>query len=149
MREFNNGIKRIIEKFSYDFFIVQQDFKVKCTCIDFTTKQADPLCPKCLGTGGKIKIKKMRGASSDSSGSFKISGVSESATMTIFYIDAKYPVFEGNIIVDGDDTFMVHRLERKKTTNKEMVYYKAFCNIKKVHSTAFMKNFNRIVKGGN
>lgn len=148
MREFNDGIKRIIEKFSYSFLIVQQNEKVICTCVDFTTKQADPHCPKCLGTGHKIKIKKIRGASEDSKGSFRLSGNSDTAVMTVFYIDAKYPVYDKNVIVDGDEVYMVNRLERKKTTNKELVYYKVYCNPKKTNTKSFLKNFNRIVNGG-
>lgn len=44
--------------------------------------------------------------------------------MSLFYIDAKYPVFEQNVIVDDDDVFIIYCTEKKKTANKELVYYK-------------------------
>lgn len=148
MREFNENIKKIIEKFSYNFYVVQQDFRVMCTCVDFSTKQPSPLCPKCLGTGRKVRIKEIRGASEDRKGSFRNMGMDEQTLATVYYIDAKYPVFEQNLIVDEDEVYIIHRLEKKKTANKETVYYQAMAHFKKSHNKEFLKNFNRVVKGG-
>ncbi|MED1125327.1 hypothetical protein [Bacillus atrophaeus] len=145
MREFNENIKKILQKFSYDLFIVQQDFDVKCTCLDYTSKQPDPFCPKCLSTGSKIKIKKIQGASSDTKGTFRNLGVNESSLTVIYYIDAKYPVYERNVIVDEDEVYVIHRLERKRTANKETVYQKVYATYKKSNVKAFLKNFDRVV----
>lgn len=148
MKQFNDNIKRIIEKLAYDFYIVQQYFNIKCSCVNFTTKQPAPACPKCLGTGHKIKIKKIRGASQDDKGSFRNLSFNESAFMTSYYVDAKYPMFEQNIIVDNNEVFIVHRIEEKKTANREIVYRKAYGVPKKTHRKEFLSNFYRIVKGG-
>lgn len=148
MKHFNDNIKRIIEKFAYDFYIVQQDFNIMCTCIEFSTKQPNPACPKCLGTGRKIKIKKIRGASEDDKGSFRNMSLNESSFMRSYYIDAKYPIYEQNIIVDNDEVLIAHRIEEKKTANREIVYRKAFMNKKKSHTKEFLRNFYRVVKGG-
>jgi hypothetical protein len=145
MRAFNNNIKRIIEKFSYDFFVIQQDFNIDCSCKNFTTKQADPTCPKCLGTGHKIKVKKIRGASEDRKATFRNSGLDEQTLAYHYYIDAKYPISEQNIIVDGDEVMIAYRIEKKKTANREHVYTKVAAHKKKSDIKIFMKNFSKIV----
>ncbi len=143
MKEFNEGIKKIIEKFAYEFFVVQQDFKIKCTCVNFTTKQAEPACEKCLGLGNKIKIKKIKGASEDRKGTFRNAAVMEANIAFTYFIDAKYPIFENNIIIDGEEVLKVYRVEKKKTP--EAVYTQCYAVHKKTNPKLLMKNFNKII----
>lgn len=143
----NEGIRAIIDQFSYEFYVVQQDFHISCSCVDFTTKQPDPACPKCLGTGHKVKIKKIKGASEDQKGSFRNIGIDERTTAVTYFITSKYPIYEKNIIVDEDDVLIVHRLEKKKSTNKEVVYYKVYAHYKKSNVKEFLENFYKVIRG--
>lgn len=147
MKVFNESIKSIIEKFSYDFHIVQQDTSKPCACVDFTTKQPDPGCKKCLGMGYKVVIRKIRGSSQDSQGSFRNAGIEERVLATSYFIDAKYPVFQENIIVDNGKPLIVHRIEEKRTANREPVYRKVYAVNKKGNPTIFMKHFSEVIKG--
>lgn len=142
MISFNQAIKNIIAKFSYPFYVVQQDFKVKCVCVDHTTKQGKSTCEKCLGLGHKIKIKKIRGASEDKRGTFRNRGLEERSTVASYFIDSKYPICRDNVIVDGEDVFTVYRLENKKTP--ESVYNHCYAVPKKNDVKIFLENFNKI-----
>ena len=147
MKAFNNGIKKVIHKFEYPFYIVQQDFNIDCVCKDYTTKQGNPTCKKCLGLGHKIKIKQIRGASQDRRGTFKNTGLMENSLSTVYYIDSKYTVFEDNIIVDDNEVFVIYRLERKKSSNKEEIYRKILAHYLKGNPKLFLKNFKELIKG--
>lgn len=142
----DDGIKKIIDTFQYEMYAVHVDESIDCACKNFTTKQGDPKHKLCLGTGQKIKIKKIQGASQESSSSFRNTDTSEAGTAMIYYIDSKYHIKENDIIVDNGDIFVAHRIERKKGTNRDYVYQKCICINKKTDVQVFLKNFNEIVK---
>lgn len=144
MENFNKSIKRIIKKFEYDFFLIQQDFEVKCSCHDFSTKQGVPSCEKCLGTGYKIKIRKIRGASEDRKITYRNLGLEERSVGYTYFIDEKYPIYEDNIIVDKDLVLVAYRVERSKTN--EPVYSKCLAVQKKSDSKMLLRMFKKIVK---
>lgn len=145
MKEFNDSVKKIIEKLSYEFYVVQQFFKIDCPCMNFATKQADPSCKLCLGLGKKIKIKKIKGASEDKKANFRNEGLNETSTSVSYYIDAKYNIYEKNMIVDDGKAYVVYRLEEKKTAKREIVYRLCLAQPKKSSNEIFMKNFNNII----
>lgn len=147
MKWIDKGILSIIKKFEYDMFVVNVNQDILCVCRDFTTKQGDPNCKLCLGTGKKIKIRKARAASMDSSASFKNYGMDEKSLATIFYMDPKYIINDGDLIVDGDTPMIANRVEKKRGTNKERIYNQCFCITMKTSPTVFIKNFKEIING--
>jgi hypothetical protein len=142
----DKGIQKMIEKFSYDFYAVNIDQQIDCVCKDFTTKQGSASCKLCLGTGQKIKIRKIKGASQESSSSFRSQGNDEKSLATIYYVSAKYQLDEMDLIVDSDNIFIVHRMEKKKGTSRDYVFKRCSCINKKTDVQVFLKNFNEIVK---
>lgn len=148
MKKLNDGIKEIIEMFSYPFYIVQQDKSFKCTCTNPTTGQADGTCPLCLGTGYKIQIRKIKGVSFDSKASFRDQGLDEQTLSCTYYVDAKYPIFKDNLIIDNNNVRYVYRTEYKYSSNKEMVYIKASVHEKKTNPKKILENFYRLIGGG-
>lgn len=144
MNKFNQSIKNIIKKFEYEFFVIQQNFEVRCTCHDFSTKQGEPSCKKCLGTGYKIKIKKIKGASEDRKITYRNLALEERSVAYTYFIDEKYPIYEDNIIVDGELALVAYRVERSKTT--EAVYSKCLAVQKKSDSNLLLRMFKDIVK---
>ena len=73
----------------YDIWVIIRDPHIDCICKNFNTKQGDPKCRYCLGTGQKIKIKKIKGVRQPTSGSAR--------DMTIYYEKGIY--FLKNIII--------------------------------------------------
>lgn len=148
MSLFNDGIMNMIEKYSYDAFMVNQNTNVKCICINPSTKEPDPNCKKCLGTGRKIKIKKVRLSSdnTDVAGSKQMIRESVDILITqVYYLPAKYKFSKDDIIVDGDDAYIVYQSSTGQSDHGEVIYNKIMAVDKKYDQTKFMDNFNEIV----
>jgi hypothetical protein len=141
----SKGILDVIEKFSYDFYIVKQDPKVLCTCIKAGTNQPDPTCKKCLGLGNKIKIKKAHGASNE----IQIpqgARIGEGLVRAKSYY-FKYDVALGmnDLIIDGDEVFYVFRSENGKGFHGEPCLEKVMAVSKKFDQAVQLKNFYEII----
>lgn len=147
MQWLDDGIKQIIDTFEYGFYRIAVDKSKDCVCKDFVSKQGLPGCKLCLGTGNKIKIYEVKGASQESSSSFRSQGNDEKGLATIYYIKSDYHFNEEDILVDDKQAYIVHRIERKKGTQKDYVYQKCICITMKTDFNVFMKNFYEIVKG--
>jgi excinuclease UvrABC ATPase subunit len=148
MKPFDSNIIKIIKKCSYEMFLVQQDFNVDCTCVNFTTKQASDTCEKCLGTGKKIKIRKIKAAPQNNKTIFRGTGVAEIATTSTYYMKPEYPISQENIIVDGENIDLIQRVESMRSDHHEPVYYRCEANPKKTNNKVFLKNFNKIIGRG-
>ena len=148
MKHFDNNILKVLTKWSYGMFVVQQDFGVNCTCVDFTTKQPKNSCEKCLGTGKKIRIKKIEAAPQNSKVSFGQDVISESATVSKYYMKSDYNIKQENIIVDIDEVDIVQRIDPMNSDQHQSVYFMCETNPKKTNVQLFLKNFNKIVGRG-
>lgn len=142
----DKGIRDIIETFQYDVYVVNIDKRIDCSCKNFTTKQGDPAHKLCLGTGQKVKIRAIKAASQETNASFRNDDASEKARGMIYYVDTKYQINDYDLIIDDNDVFIAHRVERHKGTNREHVYQRCLCVNKKTDVQAFLKNFNEIIK---
>jgi hypothetical protein len=147
MNNFDENILKIIEKFSYKFFVVITDHDVKCTCLNGGTTQADPACKKCLGTGFKIKIKEVEGASTESGAPKTIRGSGGFIVAKSFYIKSEYNIELNldDIIVDGNEVYIVYQGSEKTSFHGQKVYKKYTGIPKKTDATILLKNFNKIV----
>ena len=54
----NDKILDIINRCSYDMYVIHKYTNMICTCVNHETDQADVYCKKCLGTKYKISIRK-------------------------------------------------------------------------------------------
>lgn len=145
-KAFNDNTLEIIKKLSYEFFVVQQDPKVKCTCIIDGTSQADPNCPRCLGIGNKIKIKKISGASMDSSAPTTMRTTAKILIARNYYIPiTETKLYMDNVIVDGNDLYFVYQNTDMRSFHGEVVYQKVTTIPKKLDSDIFMINFRKII----
>jgi hypothetical protein len=145
MEKFNRNILKIIEKFEQDLFVVQQDFSIKCLCRNFDTKQPDPKCKKCLGTGHKIKIRKIKGAKQDTSIPNAQRPINELIIASLYFIKSEYPVYQDNLIIDNDEVLYIYQRRRAASFKGEEVYQKCMAMPKKLDYKAFIENFNSIV----
>lgn len=144
----SSNILNIIEKFSYKFFVVKQDFNVKCVCIKEGSNQPDPNCPKCLGTGYKIKIYKIKGASKDSGVPANMRNNTQLVVAKEFYITSSFELSNDDIIIDQDDEiYFVYQSQLFKGFEGKKVYRKYICVPKKLDTKVFMKNFKSLIGG--
>jgi len=148
MKQFDDNILKVLTKWSYGMFIVQQDFGVNCTCVSFTTKQPKDSCEKCLGTGKKIRIKKIEAAPQNNKLIFRQDFTNETATVGKYYMKSDYDIKQDNIIVDIDDVDIVQRIGPMNSDQHQSVYFMCETNPKKTNVQLFLKNFNKIVGRG-
>lgn len=147
---FERKIKETIEECSYDFYVVNPIKSVRCTCVDLTTQQANPKCINCLGTGYKISIKKIRGASNEIltniTGKGGIKGNLTEAVARNYFIDHKYPISEDALFIDDNQVWYVYRIFDMKGLKGNLTHYEIQANLKKNDHDVVLNNFRKIMK---
>lgn len=146
MNSFDKNVLRIIDKLSYNFFLVQQNKNIRCTCQKIGTGQALPGCPRCLGTGYKIKIREAYGASQESTMPATVREQGAFVIARNYYINYDYHIDNDNIIVDDGEVFFVYQQNELRGFHGQKVYQKCLSMKKKTDVTAFLEAFNKIVK---
>lgn len=142
--KFNKRILDMIDRFSYNMHLVKRNKNIKCTCVAHESDQARPDCPKCLGTGNKITIKKFKGASQDT----QLPPTFRSDNFVVarnFYMPINIDLSEDDFIVDKDNPYMAIEIQELIGLEGTIPYKKASCVKKKFDATVFMKNFNAII----
>lgn len=140
---FNNNVKEIIDLLSYDVYIIRQDYDVKCSCVNYDTKEGDINCPKCLGTGYKIRIKKISVASQETDVPTPTTKSFDSAIARMYYTKDNIHIDYGNIIVDNGNPYTVHRKKDYTSFLNEKVYTKFVAIEKRNNPKIFMNLFNQ------
>lgn len=141
---FDGGILNMIKIHSYDVFIVNRIKNVKCTCVEHSTKQANIACEKCLGTGNKIKIRKIHCAAQDT----KLPPTFRADTFMVarnYFIENKYIVNEEDIIVDRNGVYVIFEIQNLLSIKGTLPYMKANSTKKKYDLKIFLSNFNKII----
>lgn len=142
--KFNKGILDIIKTFSYEFYIISRNLDIQCTCVSHATKQADINCNKCLGTGYKIIIKKIRGAAQDTQLPATFRGGNFLVARN-YYIPINETLIEDDLIVDNDSVFMVYEYQHNIGIKGTIPYKKISATKKKFDTKTFFSNFNKII----
>lgn len=142
---FNEKIKEIIDLHAYELYYIKRDSKIVCSCIKHETKQADPACPKCLGTGRKITIRKFKGAAQDT----KLPPTFRSDRFIVarsFFVKDEIDMVKDDIIVDGNTPYIVLEVQELIGLGGSIPYRKTNGVKKKFDTEIFMKNFESIIK---
>jgi hypothetical protein len=142
---FTDKIKQTIEQCAYNFFVVQQDENFKCSCVNHSTKQPDPACKKCLGTGFKVKIKKMRGACYEEMKGGATLSSKTSRIMRTYYVDNKYDFWENNYIIDRGQIYYVYRSAILVGLGGEITHKQVTSVLKTEDHDKVLKNFMHII----
>lgn len=142
---FKQKILNMIETCSSNFFVVQQDKKFTCDCLDHTTKQPDPSCNKCLGTGYKVVIKKMRGACWEAmKGGATLSAKTSRVTRT-YYIDAKNVIAENNLIIDHNEIYYVYRVSVMRGLSGEKTHNQVTAVLRSEDHEKVLNSFMEVI----
>ena len=147
MQPFDDKIASVIKKFSYPMWIVMQDPKIKCTCVNYTTGQANPNCTKCLGTGKKIRIKSIKAAHQPLR--YSITGdsiASEYVLYSTYYTLDNIKANIKDIFVDGNDVDVIQDKYDERSDHNNPVYYRYMTAPKKNNKTVFLQMFNKLIK---
>lgn len=145
---FNRGIREIIHILQFPMYIVILDRETSCSCVD-RKDTADPNCPHCLGTGYKIKIRKILGAMQPDTDTFRIVE-KKSIVSDQYFFDSNNVTPEmmmyNNIIVRDDEVDILDQPKKFHSDSNDIIYYYANSQSKKTYKKEFLKNFYKLVK---
>ena len=103
------------------------------------------MCPKCLGTGYKITIRKIKAAAQDT----KLPPTFRSDKFIVarnFFLNKSIECKEDDIIVDNDNAYIVLEIQELLSLEGTIPYRKISGVKKKFDTTKFMDNFNNIIR---
>lgn len=145
---FNRKIQGIIKKLNFPVYVVVQDKNYQCTCVDMNN-QPDPSCPKCLGTGHKIKIRKVLAAMEPDDVSVRMNGSSQKVASNYYYFDASTTPKDvpqtDNIIVRDDEVDVLLSPKLYRSDSNRVIYYYCEAVDKKANRGLFLRNFWKLV----
>ena len=137
MKYFDENIQALITMLEYDMWLVAPDKHIDCVCKNFTTKQGDPSCPKCLGTGYKIRVKKIKGVRQPT---VTLSAQLPVKTETgVFFFKVDYKIKDDDLIVWNNEIEQVVKTERHCSDAQKPVYYRCETIPKKSDNNIFLK----------
>lgn len=143
MRNFDEHIRAIIELLEYDMWLITPDKHIDCVCKSFETKQADKACRKCLGTGYKIKMKKIKGVRQPKN--IGIADMKVSAEIGEYFFKNDYHIKEDDILVWRNEVEIVTRVDRFCSDAEKPVYYRCNTRPKKNDVEIFLRNLYKII----
>jgi hypothetical protein len=148
MEPMDTKIRSVIKKFSYPVWFVLRDQNTNCTCVDFTTKQPDPKCKRCLGTGKKIKLVRVNAAHQNEDISMRGDGLGygEKVVAGNYYTLTEVDASPEDIIVDGSDVDVLQHIYSERTNSTNPIYYKHSTAPMKSNTMTFLKNFKEVLK---
>ena len=152
MQPMDERIQYVIKLFYYPMWFIKLNKQVTCPCVNHNTKQSEPGCPLCLGTGYKIKLIRAKAARQTTENSaFRGEGIGfseKNATDRFFTLD-NLELKEDDIIIDNGNVNIVQYYMPGRTNASHPVYYRTIASRKKVDVDVFLRAFyNLLAKKG-
>lgn len=146
-KSFNKKVCKIIETIAFPMYVIMLDDK-DCTCLD-QHEIADKDCPKCLGIGKRIHIKKITGAMEPDEVSIRLSGQQQKTASSYYYFDAKKvserTIKEGNYIVRDNEVDILQSPKKYRSDSNAVIYFYVEGVNKKTNLDTFLNNFYKLV----
>lgn len=145
MRKNIKNVNCLIDRYGYYAYLIRLNKSIKCNCHNPITKDADPACKKCLGTGFKITISRVFLASREvnEQESNKIQGFS--ATPKIMYLKGYVEVNKDDIIVDSENAFTVLERQHHRGTHGYQAFTRCVSFDMKLNKALFIKMFKEVL----
>lgn len=140
-------VKKLLNRYGYYFYVVKCFNNVKCTCLDPTSKDADPNCPKCLGMGTKIKIYKVFGCLRETNEREISIAQNMSSSPKVAYIKGIKRYEKDDIIVDDENVYHMAALQWHRGEKGEFEFTRAICPFTKGGDASFIRNFYKLING--
>jgi hypothetical protein len=143
-KAFGQNIISVLETLSFPIYVIHKYRDYYCTCANFSTKQGDIHCKKCLGYGLKIKIAKTLAS---------IQPSSQGNTMRLDHMHnykayMKYPNMDlevGDSIVFGNHAGYIQVLKPYYLEDYTPLYYECAIAPMKQDTKIFLKNFYEVI----
>lgn len=151
MEPFDTKIRDVIRRFHYPMWFVIRNEDVKCTCLHSSSKQPNPGCKKCLGTGRQVTIRRILAAHQPGDISYRGTGLGQNERDAVgnYYTLQDVKAKANDIIVDGEDIDIIQMGYAEHSNKSEVVYYKYKTSPMKFNRKKFMESFNAAIsKGG-
>lgn len=142
---YHEMIQKTIDECSYKFYQIIPDLNFKCTCVHHPTKQADPECPKCLGTGHRITIKMIYGAANDEMKGSTSLGLESSRIIKEYFVSKRFEIHPDDMFIDNDDVYYVFRIEKLRGLKGTHTHNEVTCVKRTNDSKKALANFNKII----
>lgn len=145
---FKQKIEKTIEMCSKTFYWVHTDKRFKCNCIEHATGQPSNTCPKCLGTGYRIIIKKARGSYDEEMiGTMRLNSNASNVVRKYFLLN-KYDVTENDYFIEDDQVYYVFRVMHMHGLDGLETHLQVTCARKDNNHEQILQNFKDILKKG-
>lgn len=148
-RSFNRGVHKLINTVQWPMYVININNKQNCVCLNETNNESNPACPKCLGTGHKIKIRKIQAVKQPFKSAARAMGSSNSLNTLVstYYIDAKYaPIKIGDMIVHEKEIDVIKVVKLYRTDSSKDQFYVCPAVLHKYDNDILIENFNKIIK---
>ena len=149
MQPMDEKIQYVVQMFHYPMWFIKLNKKIRCPCVDHTTKQAKKECPICLGTGYKIRLVRAKAArqTTESIGMRGEGiGFSEKNAADRFFTLDNLELHEDDIIIDQERVSIVQYYMPGRTNASHPVYYRVIATPMKVYDKIFMDNFISLLR---
>lgn len=141
----NSFAQEVIDSWNYDFWVVKKIPGTKCKCVDTTSNQPDLNCKLCLGTGSKIKIFKVTGASRETRDFESLRAEFPTVTPKVFYIKTKLFIEKQDLIIDDENVFTVYSTQFHRGLHGEYKFTRCICPMIKLDNGPVYKNFKELL----
>jgi hypothetical protein len=138
-------VNLLIDRYGYYQYIVKLNKSLLCECVNPSTKEADPYCKKCLGTGHHIKIIKVFGASregreyeSDRTQAFAV-------TPKIFYFKGNLNIGKDDILIDSENVYIIYSYQHHRGVKGHQAFTRCVCPDLKLNKMIFLKMFKEVL----
>lgn len=143
---FNNNIQKVIEECAHNFYLVHANKSIFCTCINHTTKQPDEKCKLCLGTGHKITIRVVRGASNEELKGSISRGDKVAQIARNYFVSFKYKIEANDLMIDDNEIFYAFLVSDMKGLKGVKTHQEILAVKQKNNHDIALRNFYEIIE---
>ncbi len=146
---FNKNIRAVLDKIKFPVYVIHAYKKKFCICNHENSEEGDINCPKCLGTGRKIRIYQVDAAYIVDQINTRNSGLrARQAIITYFFNGKDTPegISTGDLIVHGAEVNRVQGYRNYRSDSNEIIYREVDAATRQVNRDIFLKNFYNAIE---